>query len=595
MLDKELIEAAAGGRICDLNLVDCRMVDLLRGEVREGVTVSIRRGRIVGVDDGLEAARTVDLGGRYLAPGLVDSHVHIESSMLTPPEYARLVVPRGTTAVVADPHEIANVLGYDGMRYMIAASEGLPLDVYFMVPSCVPATDFDTAGASLYASDMYPFLREPRVLGLGEVMNYPGVLAREQKLLDKIALFAGEGRPIDGHAPGLSGRELSAYIAAGIGSDHECTTPEEALEKLAKGMYIMLREGSTAKDLRRLLPAITPANAGSFLICSDDRHPDDLRDEGHMDHALRVLLAGGVPPVSAFRIACQNPARWFGLRGSGAVAPGYKADLVVFEDLGRFEAAMVFKAGELVAEGGRLLAESKAERPPLRDSVNVKWLTEEDFRIPLPDAAGKPDAAGRPAQTGTGTRAARPPRIRVIKTLPDSIITEELLLEPKVEGGDCLADPGRDLAKIFVIERHRGSGNIGKGFITGLGLRRGALGCTVSHDSHNMIIAGVDDASIFRAARHLNKLKGGLVFAVGDEIILDLPLPVAGLMSDRDADFVVERLRAFEALFRAEGFANDSPIMTLSFMALPVIPSLKITDRGLVDVDRFAPTELFVD
>ncbi|MGO8693129.1 MAG: adenine deaminase [Rectinemataceae bacterium] len=575
MTGSELIDAARGAVTCDLNLANCTLLDLLRGEMRKNMTISIRRGRVAGVDDGLHAERTLDLKGMFLAPGLVDSHVHIESSMLSPPEYARIVAPRGTTAVVADPHEIANVLGYDGMRYMLASSESLPIDVYFMVPSCVPATGFDTAGAALYASDMYPFLREPRVLGLGEVMNYPGVLYKDQHLLDKIALFREAGKSVDGHAPGLTGGDLSAYIAAGIGSDHECTTPAEALEKLGKGMYIMLREGSTAKDLRNLLPAVKSKMADRFLICSDDRHPNDLVDEGHMDHALRLLLAGGVDPIDAFRIACANPARWFGIPGSGAVAPGYKADFVVFESLEDFHAKMVFKDGLLVAEDGRLVAEPPTTRPPARDSVNVKWLTEEDFCIPLPAGGGK--------------------RIRVIGAKPGSIITDELLLEPKVEEGNCVSDITRDIVKIFVIERHTGSGNIGKGFINGLGLKRGAVGGTISHDSHNMIVAGVDDRSIFKAARHLNKLKGGLVFAIGDEVILDLPLPVAGLMSDRDAGFVVDRLRAFEELFIREGLSNSTPLMTLSFMALPVIPKLKITDKGLIDVERFTPIDLFTD
>jgi adenine deaminase len=571
-ISKDLIDAGRGAVPCDLNLANCSLVDLFSGEIRKGATVSIRKGAIAGIDDGLRAERVIDLKGMYLSPGLVDSHVHIESSMLTPPEYARIVAPRGTTAIVADPHEIANVLGYDGMRYMLASSEGLPIDVYLMVPSCVPATDFDTAGAALYASDMHPFLREARVLGLGEVMNYPGVLYKDQKLLDKIALFRDLSKPVDGHAPGLAGGQLSAYIAAGIGSDHECTTPEEALEKLSKGMYVMLREGSTARDLAKLIPAIRKGNASRFLICSDDRHPNDLVDEGHMDHALRLLLAGGVDPIDAFRIACLNPANWFGLRGYGAIAPGYRADLVAFDSLEDFRARMVFKDGELIAEDGRLLVEPKGSMPPARDSVNIKWLTAEDFAIP---ACGK--------------------RIRVIEARRDSIITGQRIEEPKVEAGLCVADVARDILKIFVIERHTGSGNIGKGFISGLGLGRGAIGLTVSHDSHNMIIAGVDDRSIFKAARHLNKMKGGMVFAVGDEVLLDLPLPVAGLMSDASAGFVVERLRAFEELFAKEGLSNRTPLMTLSFMALPVIPKLKITDKGLVDVEKFAPVGLFED
>jgi adenine deaminase len=576
-ISKDLIDAARGALPCDLNLANCSLVDLLRGEIRKNVTVSIRKGVVAGVDDGLRADRVIDLKGQYISPGLIDSHVHIESSLLSPAEYARVVAPRGTTAVVADPHEIANVLGYEGMRYMLAASEGLPIDVYLMVPSCVPATDFDTAGAALYAADMHPFIREPMVLGLGEVMNYPGVLYKDQRLLDKIALFRDAAKPVDGHAPALSGGALSAYIAAGIGSDHECTTPAEALEKLSKGMYIMLREGSTARDLKNLIPAITPRTASRFLVCSDDRHANDLVDEGHMDHALRLLLAGGVDPIDALRIACLNPARWFGLPTSGAIAPGYKADFVVFDSFEDFRARMVFKDGVLVAEDGRLLIEPPGARPPSRDSVNIKWLTEDDFRIPI---------EGPTAKGG---------RIRVIEARPGSIVTGEKIMEPKIEADLCVADVSRDLLKIFVIERHTGSGNIGKGFITGFGLGRGAIGLTISHDSHNMIVAGVDDRSIFRAAKHLNKIKGGMVFAVGDEIILDLPLPIAGLMSDQGAEEVVESLRAFEEVFTREGLSNRTPLMTLSFMALPVIPKLRITDRGLVDVDRFAPVGLFAD
>ncbi len=571
-ISKDLIDAGRGAVPCDLNLANCSLIDLLRGEVRKNATVSIRKGVVAGVDDGLRADRVIDLKGQYLSPGLIDSHVHIESSLLSPPEYARVVAPLGTTSVIADPHEIANVMGYEGMRYMLASSEGLPIDVYLMVPSCVPATDFDTAGAALYASDMHPFIREPRVLGLGEVMNYPGVLYKDQKLLDKIALFRDSGMPIDGHAPGLSGGALSAYIAAGIGSDHECTTPAEALEKLSKGMYIMLREGSTARDLRNLIPAINPRTAGQFLICSDDRHANDLVDEGHMDFALRLLLAGGVDPIDAFRIACLNPARWFGLPTSGAVAPGYKADFVVFDSFDDFRARMVFKDGVLIAEDGRLLVDPPGARPPARDSVNIKWLTEDDFRIPMDGH-----------------------NMRVIEARPGSIITGERIMKPTVEDGLCMADIGRDLLKIFVIERHTGSGNIGKGFIAGFGLKRGAIGLTISHDSHNMIVAGVDDRSIFRAAKHLNKMKGGMVFVVDDEVILDLSLPIAGLMSDRGAASVVEQLRAFEEVFAREGLSNHTPLMTLSFMALPVIPKLKITDKGLVDVERFAPVGLFVD
>jgi adenine deaminase len=571
-MDKDLIDAATGKNLCDLNLENCSVVDVFTGTIKRNCTISIHRGRIAGVQDGLQARQSIDMGGRYVAPGLIDAHVHIESSLLTPSEYAKVVLPHGTTTVVADPHEIVNVMGYDGMRFMLTASEDLPLEVLYMVPSCVPATEFDTAGAALYASDMYPFLQDARVLGLGEVMNYPGVLSREQRLMDKIALFANARKPIDGHAPGLSGAALSAYISAGIGSDHECTSPEEAREKLSKGMYIMLREGSTARDVKALLPAIHPASAHRFMLCSDDRHSNDLRDEGHMDYAVRILLEGGVNPVDAIRIASTNAAQWFGMKSAGALAPGYKADCIVFSSFEDFKVELVIKNGRMVAKDGVLLEEFPSKQLALRDSVNVKWLTAEDFVIP---DLGK--------------------KIRVIEARKNSIVTGNRIESPTTVQGQCVSDIFRDLVKIFVIERHTGTGRIGKGFIRGLGLKRGAIGGTISHDSHNMIIAGVDDVSIFKAARHLNKIKGGLVFAIGDEIVLDLPLPIAGLMSDRDAGFVIERLRQFDSLFEREGLSNNSPIMTLSFMALPVIPSLKITDAGLIDVDRFAPVDLYAD
>lgn len=562
----------SGASLCDVNLVDCTIVDVFSGRLLPHSTISVRNGKIAGINDGLPAQKTEDMCGAYVAPGLIDAHVHIESSLLTPCEYARIVLPHGTTTVIADPHEIVNVLGYDGMRYMLNASQDLPLDVFFMIPSCVPATDFDSAGATFYASDMYPFLQDPRVLGLGEVMNYPGVLKREPRLLDKIALFRSAGKPIDGHAPGLSGADLSAYISEGIGSDHECTNPAEALEKVSKGMYVMLREGSTARDLKQLLPAVTPESAGRFMFCSDDRHSNDLRDEGHIDYCLRISLKNGMDPISAFRIACANPPAWFGIPDMGAIRPGYKADFVCFSSFEDFRAEKVFKQGRLVAENGQLIVPMPKVSPPIRDSVNIKWLTAEDFIIP---DKGK--------------------KVRVIEASPDSILTGNRVVEPSVRDGGCVSDTDRDILKLFVIERHTGSGSIGKGFISGLGLKRGALGSTISHDSHNMIIAGVDDVSIFKAARHLNKIKGGLVFTIGDQVILDMPLPIAGLMSDRDSDFVIERLRQFDAVYRQEGMRNPEPLMALSFMALPVIPKLKLTDKGLVDVEHFAPIDLYVE
>ncbi len=575
MLKTDYIDVARGRAPADLNLTDCRVVDFFRGRVIDGAVVSIYKGYVVGVDDGLAAKAELSLGGRYLCPGLVDAHVHIESSLLAPAEFSRLVVPRGTTSVVADPHEIANVLGHDGINWMLRASDGIPLDVYLMVPSCVPATHFDTAGASLFASDLARFAREERVLGLGEVMNYPGVLAGDPRVLDKLSLFWEAGKAIDGHAPGLSGKDLSAYALAGIRSDHEATTPAEALDKLGKGMWIMARMGSSARDLENLIPAMDKETVRRMMLCTDDRHPNDIATEGHIDAAVRSLVAGGVDIVDALRMACHNPALYYGLRRSGAIAPGYKADLVAFSSPSDFRAELVFKAGACIASDGRRTAAydalgSGARDTPLRDSVNIKWLEEKDFLIP--------DEGGL---------------ARVIEASPGSIITGSSLERPKVKGGFCVSDTGRDIVKIFVIERHTGSGGIGKGFIRGLGLKRGAVGSTVSHDSHNMIIAGVDDASIFKVARRLNALKGGYVIADGDEVLAELALPVAGLMSDQPVDAVLERLAAFEEFFRMEGMPGASPLMTLSFMALPVIPALKITDKGLVDVDSFEQVPLF--
>lgn len=575
MLKTDYIDVARGRIPADLNLTDCRVVDFFRGRIVEGAVVSVYKGYIVGVNDGLSAKSTMSMDGRYLCPGLIDAHVHIESSLLAPAEFSRVITPRGTTAIVADPHEIANVLGHDGINWMLKASEGLPLDVYVMVPSCVPATHFDTAGATLFASDLARFARDERVLGLGELMNYPGLLAGDPRVLDKLSLFWEAGKAIDGHAPGLSGRDLSAYALSGIRSDHEATTPEEAYEKLGKGMWIMARMGSSARDLENLIPAMDSESVRRMMLCTDDRHPNDIVSEGHIDAAVRALVSGGVPAIDALRMACHNPATYYGLRRSGAIAPGYAADLVVFSSLEDFRAELVFKAGAVVAEDGVPTADyerlgGSAVVPPLRDSVNVKWLEEKDFRI-----------------TDEGGEA------RVIESTPGSIITGASFERPTVRDGLCVSDVERDIVKIFVIERHTGSGNIGKGFIRGLGLKRGAVGSTVSHDSHNMIIAGVDDASIFKAARRLNAMKGGYVITDGDEVLAELALPVAGLMSDRPAAEVIEKLASFEEFFRMEGMPGASPLMTLSFMALPVIPALKITDKGLVDVNSFEQVPLF--
>ncbi len=578
MLSCDYIQAARGLLPSDTELAHCRVTDFFRNIIVEDVSVYLYKGYIVGVGDQLPAASRVDLDGAYLCPGLVDSHVHIESSLLSPTEYARLVSPRGTTAVVADPHEIANVLGYDGMLWMLRASEGLPISMYFMAPSCVPATGFDTAGASLQAADLAAFTMDKRILGLGEVMNYPGVLACDPQLMEKLSLFLNSHAVIDGHGPGLRGKDLSAYVLAGIHSDHEATSPAEALEKLGKGMWIMARMGSGARDLEALIPAMNADTCRRMLLCTDDRHPEDLAGEGHIDAAIRALVSGGIPWMDALRMACHNPASYFGLKQQGAIAPGYKADLVAFRDPHEFSASLVYKAGTLVAKDGYSTSEptgmpgATASPPPARDSVNIKWLTKSDFVIPW--------------QSG---------KARVIECSPGSIVTGHGLTEPSQENGVCVSDTARDILRIYVIERHTGSGAIGKGFIRGLGLKRGAIGSTVSHDSHNMIIAGVDDESIFKAARRLNAMRGGFVACEGDDVMAELALPIAGLMSEAPSETVIAAMEQFARYFRENEVPGSSPLMSLSFMALPVIPSLKLCDQGLVDVDQFRIVPLFVE
>ncbi len=569
MFNPIVIEAALGKRVSDLLLTNCRIIDVFSSSILEG-DIAIYSSFIVGINDDLSAKEKLDLKGAYVSPGFIDSHVHIESSLLPPPEYAYIVAPKGTTSVIADPHEIANVLGYEGIKFMISSSKDIPINVFFMMSSCVPATNLDTSGASIYASDMYQFKKEDTVKGLAEVMDFHSVINKVPQLMDKIALFSD--MTIDGHAPQLQGKELSAYISAGIGSDHECTSFKEAKEKLSKGMYIMIREGSTARDLESLFPIISEKTRHRLLLCTDDKDPDDLYYEGHIDFILRKLIKRGVDPLIAIQMATLNPAVYFDLKRYGAIAPGFYADLVVFNDLQDIRAEIVFKKGELVAREGKLLVEKKPLVYQLKDTVNIKRLSEDDFKIPD-----------------------RNKKVRIIKALENSLITQKLIDYVPVRNGYLESDTEKDYLKIFVIERHYGSGNIGKGFINGLGLRKGAIGSTISHDSHNMIIVGVDDISIFKAAKHLNKVGGGLVITEGNKIIEDLPLPIAGLMSDKDVMFVLEKLKKYQSIFKSLKTRLGNPFMALSFLALCVIPSLKITDQGLIDVDNFKKLSLYVD
>ncbi len=563
----QIIKIARGDEPADILLKNCKVINVFTAEIIP-TDIAITDARIVGLGD-YEAAETIDVGGRYVAPGFIDSHVHIESAMVPPPEFTRAVVPRGTTTVITDPHEIANVLGLEGIRYMLEMAKYNPLSVYVNAPSCVPSTHMETTGASLEWYDLVPLQQEEYVIGLAEVMNFPGVVAGDESTLNKIRSFQKQVK--DGHCPGLTGKGLNAYINASIGSDHECTTVEEAREKLRLGMYIFLREATNAHNLQSLLPLVTPDTARRICFCTDDRQPADLLEQGHIDFMIRMAIAAGVPPITAIRMATLNPSEYFHLHDRGAIAPGRRADLVVFSDLAAPSAELVFRGGKLVAKDGKTLPwERPGRRSVLRSSMNVDW-SKVDFSMP-----------------------ANSQKARVMGTVPDQLITKHLIEETPNADGKVVADTGRDLLKIAVIERHLATGRMGKGLIHGFGLKRGAMASTVAHDHHNIVVVGVDDRSMFTAVRAVAETKGGMAAVDGETILAQLPLPIAGLMSDQPIERVRDQMAELLGAAHQLGSPLHDPFMAMSFQALPVIPSLKLTDYGLVDVDKFELVSLFV-
>ena len=563
---KSLIRLAKGDEPADLLLRNGRLVNVLSGEV-EKTGIALAGDFIVGLGD-YQARDEIDLAGSFVAPGFIDAHVHIESALVPPAEFARAVVPRGTTTVITDPHEIANVLGLEGIRFMFESAKFGPLSMYVMASSCVPATGFATSGAVLHGYDLFPLKSDPWVLGLAEVMNYPGLIEGDDAVLEKVGAF--QDRVIDGHSPGLTGAALQAYVAAGVQSDHESTTPGEALEKLRLGLMVMIREGSVARDLAALVPVVTPANQHRFCFCTDDCQPADLVKRGGMDHAIRSAIALGMDPVSAIRLATWNPAQYFRLHQRGAVTPGRRADLVVFDDLRAPRPRLVFRNGALMAKDGHMAVPPRPPSRTLRSTMNVAW-DGVSLRI---------QAEGR--------------RARVIGILPDRLVTESLVDEPVIRDGEALADPARDLLKVAVIERHMASGAVGRGFVRGVGLREGALASSVAHDHHNLIVVGADDVSMMTAVRRVGALHGGMVVARGDRILAEVPLPIGGLMSAEPVLTVCGQLEAAVAAAHGLGSSLHDPFMAMSFLALEVIPRLKLTDKGLVDVDRVAIVPLWV-
>ena len=570
-MNKEFWSMATGRTPADFRIDNVRIVDVFSGEIREG-SVSVGQGRILGFG-ALEAREVVDGRGAFLLPGFIDGHVHIESSMLCPARFAELVLPFGTTTVMADPHEIANVKGMDGIRYMLEASRDLPLDVRVMLPSCVPALPVEDAGAVLRAGDNAPLLADDKVGGLAEMMNVPGLVAGDDDVLDKLERTLAAGKVIDGHSPMVSKETLDVCAALGVSTDHECTTVEDMEERIARGMYVLLREGSASRDLLHLLPGLTPANQRRCLFCTDDRQPSDIIERGHIVNNVRMAVRFGLDPVSAVRMATLNAAECYGLRDRGGIAPGRRADLVLVEDLKDFRVISCWAGGELVAQNGSMLRSLPMRDPgDLCASVSVAPLPERPFSVYVPSG-----------------------RARVIGLRPHSLITECLLrsVETGPDGEVELArNPG--LLKIAVLERHHATGKMGVGLLDGrYGLRNGAIATTIAHDSHNIVVAGDSEADMLAAVREVERLQGGIVMVSEGRVLAELPLPVGGLMSERPAAEVSARLNELLELASSHYhiWEGADAFMTLSFLALPVIPSIKLTARGLFDVERFT----FVD
>ena len=559
---RDIIPVALGEEPADVLLKNANIVNVFSGDIESG-NIALFRKRIAGIGDYRYGKKVIDLKGAYIVPGLIDAHLHIESSMLSPREFARAVLPRGTTTIIADPHEIANVIGLDGVEYMIKITEGIPMNVYITLPSAVPATELETSGARLGVEDMIGFLeKHPRILALGEVMNFPGVLARDRELIAKIELLRHRYKKIDGHAPGLSGKKLNAYIDAFIRSDHESTKPEEAEEKLRRGMQVFIREGSAAKNLRSLLPIVNDMNHHYISFCTDDRSPEDILEEGHIDYMVREAIKSGIHPVIAIRMATINTARYFGLRSMGAIAPGYKADFVVVEDLKKFKINMVIKDSQVVARDGEMVVEVSGLFPEIDGKIgpmNPPHLRLNDLKV-------------------TDKRR----NIRVIKLVKDNLITEEVRVKPLVKNGFIKTDKSRDIVKIVVLDRYTGN-HFSIGFVTGLNLKEGAIGTSVGHDSHNVAIAGMNDRDMLFALEEIKKMGGGLVVVKGRKTLAKLPLPIGGLMSDSTLERVNRNLRRIMTATGKLGCTYD-PFMTLSFVQLPVIPEIRITDKGIVDV-----------
>ncbi|MCR2045462.1 adenine deaminase [Anaerosalibacter massiliensis] len=559
---KNIISISKGEEKAELVLKNCSIINVFTNEIING-DIAIYNGKIAGIGD-YKGKKEIDLEGKFVSPGFIDGHVHIESSMVSPSQFARAIVPRGTTTIIADPHEIANVKGIDGIKYILDDSENIPLDVYIMLPSCVPATPFENSGANLRAEDLKELIDHERVLGLGELMNYPGVINGDDEVLDKIIM--AEGKKIDGHGPLLEKGELNAYIASGVSTEHECSTVEEMKNRLRLGMYILIREGSAAKNLKELIKVVNKDNINRCLFCTDDKHPEDILKDGHINYNIKLAIKEGTDPIDAIKMATLNGAECYGLKDRGAIVPGYIADLVVIDNLEEFNILKVFKNGKLVGENYNFLSEiNPIDTLKVKNSVNIGEITLKDLDIKLKSRI-----------------------VNVIKLHSHSLFTEKV--EREIDLVDGKFEFGKEnILKVAVVERHNKTGNIGLGLVENFGLEKGAIASTIAHDSHNIIVIGDSDEDILKAIKEIERMGGGITIVSDRKVVKSLPLAIAGLMSDDSLEYVNNEFKEMLNIAYEKLNVNSEidPFMTLSFIALPVIPEIKITDLGLFDVKEF--------
>ena len=564
---KKLIDTAAGRLPADTVIKNCKIVNVFSGKIVEG-NIALCEGVIAGIGD-YEGKTVVDASGKYAAPGFIDSHIHIESSYVSPEELGRLLVPHGGTTIVADPHEIVNVCGIEGLDYMMEAAKGTKLDIKYVLPSCVPATPFEHSGAVINAPEMEEPIKRDNIIGLGEFMNFPGVIVGDEGVIDKLMVAKDENKIIDGHGPGLAGKELNAYTCAGILADHECSTLEEMEDRLERGLYIMLRQGSACHNLRELCKGITRDNSRRCVLCSDDRQPKTILKDGHLDNHLKICVEEGIDAVTAIRMATLNAAECFGFKDRGAIAPGYRADIVLLDDLKDFAVNKVWIDGNLVAEEGKYLPEVvKHDISTVKGSVIVKDFSKDKFKMNLSTD-----------------------KVNVIEILPGGVVTKKSVETIDLdENGEFIYNPEKDIVKVAVIERHQGTGNVACGFLKGYGIKEGAVALSVAHDSHNIIVVGISDEEMEFAVNELIAQEGGIVLTKNKNLIEKMPMPIAGLMSDKSGEWVDEKLTSIHEKAYSELGINGSvePVMTLCFMSIAVIPEVKLTDMGLFDVTTFS-------